>query len=105
MNQIRKIRLDRKIQQKNLATHLGVHARQVQRYEKNNDSLSVSKAIIIADYLDVPLDLLFNRPEHVLNNYDKNDFMTEEQLLFKKLNKNNQVLVIEILKLLLDQQN
>ena len=104
MNQIRKITIEKNIKQQDLANYLNVHPRQVQRYEKNNDSIRVSKAIMIADYLDVSLDFLVNRKNYI-EKYGKEDFLTEEQILFNKLNKKNQKIAMKILKVLEAEQN
>jgi len=104
MNKIRKIRIEKKIKQKDLANYLDVHPRQVQRYEKDNDAIRVSKAIVIADYLDVSLDFLFNRQNYI-KKYGKEDFLTDEQILFNKLNKKNQKIAMKILKVLEAEQD
>lgn len=104
MNQIRKIRLEKNIQQKELADFLDVQPRQIQRYEKNNDTLNVTKAIKIADYLDVPLDLLFNRPDFLIPNYQKEDFYSEEQLIFNQLDQSNKKIIKKMMNFLLEEQ-
>lgn len=104
MNQIRKIRLMKNIQQKELANFLEVQPRQMQRYEKNNDTISVTKAIQIADYLNVPLDLLFNRPDFLIPNYQKEDFYSEEQLIYDQLDQHNKKVIKKMMKFLLEEQ-
>lgn len=99
MNKIKELRLKKNIKQKDLADLLSVTPRQIQRYERNNDSISVSKAIILADFFNVNLDYLFDRKIH-LNKLNKDVFHSEEQLLFNSLNDENKELALNILNVI-----
>ncbi|WP_082394562.1 helix-turn-helix domain-containing protein [Halolactibacillus sp. JCM 19043] len=103
-NNINNLRKEKNISKEDLAKILGVSPRQIQRYENNNDTVSVAKAIKIADYLDVPLDLLFNRPNFLIPNYQKEDFYSEEQLIFNQLDQSNKKIIKKMMNFLLEEQ-
>lgn len=103
-NNINNLRKEKNISKEDLAEILGISPRQIQRYENNNDTVSVSKAIKIADFLDVPLDLLFSRPDFLVPNYRKEDFYSEEQLAFNQLDQRNQKVIMKMMHFLLEEQ-
>jgi transcriptional regulator with XRE-family HTH domain len=62
-NRMKDLRLEHKLYQSDIAELLSVTLRQVQRYEKDESEISISKAIILADYYNVALDYLAGRSQ------------------------------------------
>lgn len=58
---LKELRLERGLLQKELAPKLGMSLRQLQRYENNENELSLSIATEIADFFCVSLDFLSGR--------------------------------------------
>lgn len=62
-SRLKYLRTKNKELQQDIADLISVKVRQVQRYEKDESDIPLSKAIIIADYYNVSLDYLSGRLE------------------------------------------
>lgn len=86
---LKKLRIERKLSQKEIGDVLNVRDRQIQNYEYGKQLPSIDKLITLADFFNVSIDYLVGRDSHIkyvdsdrqnLNNeYDKlNDLGREE---------------------------
>ena len=62
-HRLRELRKKRKLNQTEAGALLGVKLRQYQRYERNEQPLSVEGWILLADFYDVSLDYLVGRSD------------------------------------------
>lgn len=114
MQQLKKLRLEKGVSQKDVARHLNVSQQTVSRYE-NSENLSVSQDILIelAQYYNVSIDYILsgkndaNRTaiKETGGNYSKTDPMEKElQILFQRLNSYNRETLIFLGRRLLEAQ-
>lgn len=60
-SRLKELRQEKKLKQSDLSELISVTLRQIQRYEKNETDIPLSKAIILADFFNVSLDYLTGR--------------------------------------------
>ncbi|WP_079707675.1 helix-turn-helix domain-containing protein [Paraliobacillus ryukyuensis] len=58
---LKELRIENNLYQKDIAQILEITVRQLQKYEKNQSDLPISKAIKLANYFNVTLDYLVGR--------------------------------------------
>ncbi|PKR83062.1 helix-turn-helix domain-containing protein [Heyndrickxia camelliae] len=60
---IKTLRTQHNLKQSDIADLISVTLRQVQRYEKDESDMPLSKLLILADYFNVTLDYLVGRSD------------------------------------------
>lgn len=95
-NRIRDLREDKDKTQKDIADILYMHLTQYRRYETGESETPLNIAVKLADYYDVSLDYIAGRTNDKGN--PKND-QDEKKLLalFRRLNKQQKNLILELL--------
>ncbi len=82
---LRRLREKNELKQEYIAKKLGVTKSQYSRIENGETTLSLEKALILADLYDISLDELLNRNEKILLTKDEYEILIEAANILIKL--------------------
>lgn len=82
---LRRLREKNELKQEYIAKKLGVTKSQYSRIENGETTLSLEKALILADLYDISLDELLNRNEKILLTKDEYGILIEAANILIKL--------------------
>ncbi len=82
---LRRLREKNELKQEYIAKKLGVTKSQYSRIENGETTLSLEKALILADLYDISLDELLNRNEKILLTKDEYEILIEAASILIKL--------------------
>ncbi|MGV3278882.1 helix-turn-helix domain-containing protein [Rickettsiales bacterium LUAb2] len=107
--QLRKLRLERGMSQRDLASRLGITFQQIQKYEKGLNRIGIGRLYDICTILEVKPSYFFNNTNNSEEKITQvaegtsTSLVTELLLLFRSLDVEEQKAVINYIKLIKEQ--